>query len=335
MKRWPQVIVTSLLVGLFVSLSVRANGAEIPLEKIRVGVPDFSLSSSPLFVAVDAGTFKRYGMDVSIIRLPGSQAMQAVVGGSTQFALGVSSRTAPSAALAGADTVLIAGLTNKLYFIMLSLPQINSVADLKGKIVGIGGVGASTDFATRAALKHFGLKPDTDVAIRVIGSGPEIAAALKGDVIQAGTLPPPFSFFLEKMGFKALYDMTALNIEYITGGLGVKRSYMAANRERVINFLKGMIEGIKIFKTDKNFTIPALARYTKVTDNDILEKSYVYFRQYLLQVPYPSISAIKDTLEALADEIPKAKGARPEDFIDLSLLREIEASGFVEKLYSK
>ena len=322
-------------VALPMLLSVQANGTEAPLEKIKVGVPEFSLSSSPLFIATEAGAFKRYGMDVSVVRLPGSQAMQSLVGGSTQFALGVSSRTVPSAVLAGADAVMIAGLTNKLYFLMLSLPQIGSVSELKGKIVGISGVGASTDFATRAALKHFGLKPDADVAIRVIGGGPEIAAAMKANVIQAATLPPPFSFSVEKMGFKALYDMTALNIEYVTGGLAVKKSYMAANRERVRNFLKGMMEGIKIFKTDKNFTIPALARYTKVTDNEVLEKSYLYFRQHLLQVPYPSLSAVKDTLDVLADELPKAKGAKPEDFVDVSLLKEIEASGFVDKLYGR
>ena len=335
MKRWPRLLVTSLAVGLFVSFSARTYGAEVPLEKIKVGVPEVSVLQSPLFVAIDAGAFKRYGMDVSVVRLPGPQAMQALAGGSVQYSQGISSRTLPSAVLAGADAVLIAGLTDKLLFTMVSLPQINSVAELKGKIVGVIGLGASTDFATRVALKHFGLKPDSDVAIRALGGSPEIAAALKGGIIQAGTLSPPFSFLAEKMGFKELFDMTNLDIDYISAGLGVKRSYVATNRERVVNFLKGMIEGIKIFKTDKNFTIPVLAKYTKVTDNELLDKSYVYLRQYFLRIPYPSIRAIKDTLEVLADEIPKAKGAKPEDFVDPSLLREIEAGGFVEKLYSK
>ena len=335
MKRWRHVLGTSLVVGLFGLFSARTYGAEGPLEKILVGVPEVSALQSPLFVAIEAGAFKKYGMEVSVVRLPGAQAIQALVAGSTQFAQGVSSRTVPSSVLAGADTVMIAGITNKFIFTMHSPPQIDSVASLKGKIVGVSGIGASIDFATRVALKHFGLKPDSDVAIRAIGGGPEIVSALKAGIIQAGTLSPPSSFRAEKMGFKRLFDMGTLDIEYISGGLGVKRSYMATNRGRVENFLKGMIEGIKIFKTDKNFTIPVLAKYTKLTDSELLEKSYAYFRDYFIQVPYPSIRAIKDTLDGLADQIPKAKGARPEDFIDLSLLREIEASGFVEKLYSK
>lgn len=335
MKRQPQVLVTSLVVGFFVSFSARLYGAEVPLEKILVGVPEVSIAQSPLFVAIDAGAFKRYGMEVSVVRLPGAQAIQALVAGATQFAQGVSSRTIPSAVLAGADTVMIAGIINKFIFTMHSLPNIDSVASLKGKIVGVSGIGASIDFATRVALKHFGLKPDSDVAIRAIGGGPEIVSALKAGIIQAGTVSPPSSFRAEKMGFKRLFDMGTLDVEYIAAGLGVKRSYMATNRGRVENFLKGMIEGIKIFKTDKNFTIPVLAKYTKLTDNELLEKSYEYFRDYFIRVPYPSIRAIKDTLEVLAEQIPKAKGASPEDFIDISLLREIEASGFVEKLYSR
>jgi ABC-type nitrate/sulfonate/bicarbonate transport system substrate-binding protein len=211
MKRQPQVLVTSLVVGFFASFSARLYGAEVPLEKILVGVPEVSVTQSPLFVAIDAGAFKKYGMEVSVVRLPGAQAIQALVAGATQFAQGVSSRTVPSAVLAGADTVMIAGITNKFIFTMHSLPNIDSVASLKGKIVGVSGIGASIDFATRVALKHFGLKPDADVAIRAIGGGPEIVSALKAGIIQAGTLSPPSSFRAEKMGFKRLFDMGTLD----------------------------------------------------------------------------------------------------------------------------
>jgi NitT/TauT family transport system substrate-binding protein len=333
MKRCSLISLFPVVLIVF-SLTV-AYGVERPLEKINVGVPELSVLQSPLFVAIDAGAFKRYGMDVSVMRLTGARAIQALVGGSVQFAQGVSSRTVPSAALGGADAVLIASLVNKLLFTMYGLSEINSVPDLKGKIVGVVGLGATTDFATRAALKHFGLKPDADVAVRAMGGYPETTAALKGGIIQAGTFSPPASFLVEKMGFKKLFDMTALDIDYISAGLGVRRAYLAANRERVINFTKGMIEGVKIFKTDKNFTIPVLAKYTKITDTELLDKSYEYLKQHFLLVPYPSIKAIRDTLELLADEIPKAKGAKAEDFVDASLLKEIEASGFVDRLYGK
>ncbi len=140
----------------------------MPLKVVNVAVPAVSLLQSPLFVAIDAGAFKKYGMDVRYI-VTGARTIQALVGGSVQFAQGVSSRTVPAAVLAGADAVLIANFSDKLLFTMHSAPEINSLQDLKGKVVGVSGIGGSTDFATRLALREAGLVPDKDVAIRGVG----------------------------------------------------------------------------------------------------------------------------------------------------------------------
>ena len=133
-------------------------GAETPLKTINVAVPAVSLLQAPLFVAIDAGAFKKYGMDVRYV-LTGARTIQALVGGSVQFAQGVSSRTVPSAVLGGADAILIANFVDKLLFTMHSAPEINSMQDLKGKVVGVSGIGGSTDFVTRLALRDAGLVP--------------------------------------------------------------------------------------------------------------------------------------------------------------------------------
>ena len=112
-------------------------------------------AQAPLFVAIDAGAFKKYGMDVRYV-LTGARTIQALVAGSVQFAQGVSSRTVPSAVLGGADAILIANFVDKLLFTMHSAPEINSMQDLKGKVVGVSGIGGSTDFATRLALREAG-----------------------------------------------------------------------------------------------------------------------------------------------------------------------------------
>lgn len=302
------------------------------LKKINVAVPAVSLLQAPLFVAIDAGAFKKYGMDVSYIRT-GARTIQALVGDSVQFAQGVSSRTVPSAVLAGADAVLIANFTDKLLFTMHSAPEIKSVQDLKGKVVGVSGIGGTTDFATRLALREVGLVPDKDVAIRGVGGVPETVAALKAKIVQAGTLSPPSSFVAEKAGFKRLFDMTTLGVDYVSSGLGVKRSSIASNREQVKQFLMAMIEGAKILKTDEEFALRVLTKHTRISDHEILKQSYDYIRPYFLKVPYPSLRAIKDTLDVLAVEIPKAKDADPKEFVDNSILREIEASGYIEKVY--
>ena len=142
MKRWTILI---SLTALLLSPLTPIFSADAPPKIINVAVPAVSLLQAPLFVAMDAGAFKKYGMEVRYIRT-GARTIQALVGGSVQFAQGVSSRTVPSAVLGGADTVLIANFSDKLLFTMHSAPEIKSIRDLKGKIVGVSGIGGSTEF---------------------------------------------------------------------------------------------------------------------------------------------------------------------------------------------
>jgi NitT/TauT family transport system substrate-binding protein len=308
--------------------------AETALKIINVAVPAVSLLQSPLFVAIDAGAFKKYGMEVRYI-VTGARTIQALVGGSVQFAQGVSSRTVPAAVLAGADAVLIANFSDKLLFTMHSAPEINSLQDLKGKVVGVSGIGGSTDFATRLALREAGLVPDKDVAIRGVGGAPETVAALKAKVIQAGTLSPPSSFVAQKAGFKLLFDMSGLGVDYVSSGLGVRKASIVSDRQQVKQFLMAMIEGARILTKDEEFALRVLTKHTRISDREVLKQSYSYLRPYFLKVPYPSPRAIKDTLDVLAKDLPKAKDADPREFIDNSVLKEIEASGYIESIYGK
>jgi NitT/TauT family transport system substrate-binding protein len=330
MTRW---ILVSLTVFLLSSLTPSFS-ADTPLKIINVAVPAVSLLQAPLFVAIDAGAFKKYGMDVRYI-LTGARTIQALVGGSVQFAQGVSSRTVPSAVLGGADAVLIANFVDKLLFTMHSASEINSMQDLKGKVVGVSGIGGSTDFATRLALREAGLIPDKDVAIRGVGGVAETVVAMKAKIVQAGTLSPPSSFVAQKAGFKILFDMSSLGVDYVSSGLGVKKSSIMSNREQVKQFLMAMIGGAKILKTDEEFSLRVLAKHTRISDRDLLKQSYNYMRPYFLKIPYASFRSIKDTLDVLAKDIPKAKDADPKDFVDNSVLKEIEASGYIENVYGK
>lgn len=308
--------------------------AETPSRIVNVAVPAVSLLQAPLFVAIDSGAFKKHGLEVRYI-VTGARTIQALIGGSVQFAQGVSSRTVPAAVLGGADAVLIANFADKLLFTMHSVPEIRSLQDLKGKIIGVSGIGGSTDFATRLALQETGLVPDKDVAIRGVGGVPEVVAALKAKIVQAGTLSPPSSFVAQKAGFKILFDMSKLGIDYVSSGLGVRKAYLETNRSEAKQFLMAMIDGAKILKSDEEFSLRVLAKHTRISDREILRQSYIYLKPYFLKVPYPSPRAIKDTLDALAKDLPKAKDADPKDFVDNSILKEIEAAGYIESVYGK
>jgi len=322
---------------LIIGLMTPATGilaADTALKVVNVSVPSVSLLQSPLFVAIDSGAFKKYGMEVRYI-VAGARSIQTLISGSVNFSQGVSSRTVPSAVLAGFDAVLIANFSDKFLFTLHSAPEINSLQDLKGKIIGVSGLGGSTDFATRVALREAGLIPDKDVMIRGVGGVPETVAALRAKLVQAGTLSPPSSFVAQKAGFKMLFDMTSLGVDYISSGLGVMKTWLAANRLEAKQFVMAMIEGAKILTTDEEFAMRVLAKHTRISDREVLKQSYNYMKPYFLKAPYPSTRAIKDTLDALAKDLPKAKDADPRDFVDLSIVKEIEASGFINNMYGK
>src|SRR6476661_16151 len=302
-----RTIIISLTFLLLVLL-MPAFSAETQSKIINVAVPAVSLLQAPLFVAIDAGSFKKYGMEVRYV-VTGARTIQALVGGSVQFAQGVSSRTVPAAVLGGADAVLIANFSDKLLFTMHSAPEIRSLQDLKGKIIGVSGIGGSTDFATRLALQETGLVPDKDVAIRGVGGVPEIVAALRAKIVQAGTLSPPSSFVAQQAGFKILFDMSTLGVDYVSSGLGVTKAALKTNRSEAKQFLMAMIDGAKILKSDEEFSLRVLAKHTRISDREVLKQSYSYLRPYFLKLPYPSTRAIKDTLDALAKDLPKAKDA--------------------------
>ena len=323
-----------LTLALWLTSSARIFSAEAPSRTVNVAVPAVSLLQAPLFVAIDSGAFKKHGLEVRYI-VTGARTIQALIGGSVQFAQGVSSRTVPAAVLGGADAVLIANFSDKLLFTMHSGPEINSLQDLRGKVIGVSGIGGSTDFATRLALREAGLIPDKDVAIRGVGGVPETVAALKAKIVQAGTLSPPSSFVAQKAGFKILFDMSTLGVDYVSSGLGVTKAALKTNRSEAKQFLMAMIDGAKILKTDEEFSLRVLAKHTRISDREVLKQSYSYLRPYFLKLPYPSTRAIKDTLDALAKDLPKAKDADPKDFIDNSILKEIEAAGYIESVYGR
>ena len=334
MRRTMQWVFGTILTMTLLARLPAVYAAETALKVVDVSLPAVSLLQSPLFAAIDSGAFKKYGMEVRYI-VTGARSIQALIGGSVNFAQGVSSRTVPSAVLAGFDAVLIANFSDKFLFTMHSAPEINSLQDLRGKIIGVSGLGGSTDFATRVALREAGLVPDKDVMIRGVGGVPETVAALRAKLVHAGTLSPPSSFVAQKAGFKMLFDMTSLGVDYVSSGLGVKKTWLVANRLEAKQFVMAMIEGAKILSTDEEFSLRVLTKHTRISDREVLQQSYRYIKPYFLKVPYPSTRAIKDTLDALAKDLPKAKDADPRDSVDLSIVKEIEASGFIASVYGK
>lgn len=297
------------------------------VERLVVTYVAVSGSYGPLFLAKEQGLFEKYGVEVELQYLNPTAGVQAMTAGSVQLYAG--GTAALEAALNGIDLVYVASIVDQFVLSLFGLPELQSLAELKGKTLGVTQPGTPSYFGTLLLLKRYGLEPDRDVKITFLRGLPEILAALKEGVIQAGISAPPLTLMARKGGLKELVDMGKLKIPFPQTAFAVMRPFVAARRESLIRFLKGYIEGVKLAKANRSITEQVLAKYTKVAEPEINAENYAAFSAMWEPVPYMSDAGMQTALSLSTN--PKAKGARVENYIDNSLVEELARSGFVSR----
>ncbi|HXV48536.1 MAG TPA: ABC transporter substrate-binding protein [Candidatus Binatia bacterium] len=328
-----QILFTA--VGLAALIAARPVGAAEGLQKLRVAYAAITAAFSLPWVAKEAGIFQRHGLDVELVYIAaGSRAVQTLVGGSIDVAA-IGGPAGVDAKLAGADTVYVAIPVNKVIVFTVVAPQIQRIEEMRGKSIGVTRIGTVTDFFTRIYLRQNGLVPDRDVMIRQTGGLPEIVAALKAGQIEGGTFGFPAVLHARAAGFRVLVDYSTAGYRYPLSTLIVTQKLLRAQESAVRRFLQAQIEAVHRFKTDPNFAMNVIGKYTQTTDRTMLEETQRVYSSAFERVPYPDVEDMKLGLVQVAETNPRARGADPKDFVDSRLLREIEASGFVKRLYGE
>jgi NitT/TauT family transport system substrate-binding protein len=298
--------------------------------KLNVMYPAISGINAPLWYAAEQNFFQKYGLEVELIYIPSAlQATRVVLTGESQIAV---SGGAPvvSAVLSGADLVFIGGVANVPVFYMMALPEIKSVADLKGKTVGVTRFGASTDFALRYLMQKNGFNPDKDVNILQLGGMPELAVALSKRLIAAAPLSAPTHIRARAAGAQPLLDMAKAGVYFPHSIVVTKRAYLKTNRETALNFFRGYSEGLQRFLHDKTSAKKIIQKYTRDTADDIIEATYQYAVDYVVRPPYPNRDGIVETLKL--SQNPEAKKANPDHFMDASVVKTLEDQGFFRQI---
>ncbi len=286
------------------------------------------------WIGKETGIFKKYGFDVQLVYIPGSAAQIAtLLSGDVQF----SQATGPAvvhADLAGANVVFLTGNMKTFTWNLMASPTIKKMEDLKGKALGITRFGSATDFAARFALEKYKLDPQKDVKIIQAGGMREILSGLIGKKMDAGLLSSPQHLTALDHGFRILLSLPDLNIPYQGNGLTTTRSFIAKNEHLVRDFVKSYLAAIQYFKTNPLGAKEILAKYTKTKDARILEETYQFYNRLLDRIPYPTLDGIQMILSMASEANAIANTKRPEDFVDERFLKELEQSGFVNRLYA-
>jgi NitT/TauT family transport system substrate-binding protein len=319
--------VVAVIIGLTV-LCAAAEGQE--LKKIKIGYPAISYNQMHIWVAKEAGLFKKHGLDAEVIFFRGGQvATQALVAGDPPI---VNIGTVVQANLQGHDLALIASSENAYNYSVITRPNISRIEQLKGRRLGVSGFGSASHNASLILLRRMSLEPNKDVAVIVAGPTLERLASLDAGKIDATVLTPSEIPRAKKQGFVEIFDMNDLGIEVQGNGFATSRSFIRANRPTVKAAVKGYVEAIHYIHQNRGNTEKILTQYMRTTDPDVLEATYSWFVKRVSKKPYPTLKGIQFLLDEFAPTLPQAKTAKPEQFVDLSLLQELEKEGFFAEM---
>ena len=326
MKIFFKIVLLSALIQLCASGAVEAQ----ELKRIRIGYPSTSFRQGNVWAAKEMGFFKKQGLEVEPIFLRGGQvATMALAAGDPPI---VNIGTVVQANLRGFNLVLIASVENKYDQIIFARPGITKIEQLRGKNLGISGFGAATHYAAIILLKHLNLDPGKDVFLLPTGPDAERLAALAAGKIDATFFSTSAAPPARKAGFVELLQVADLGVEVQGNGFATSRDYVKSNRDVVKNALKGFVEAIYFIYANKKEALKIFAKYMQTNDPDVLEESYRGYIQMIPKKPYPTLKGIQFMLDMLAPTTPQAKQAKPEQFVDLSFLQELEKEGFFNEM---
>ena len=324
----------AVLLGAIVQFSCWQAVEAQPLTKIRIGYPSISSRQAQLWVAKDEGLFRKYGLEVELIFLRGGQiAVQALASGDPPI---VTVGNVILANLQGYDNVLVASVENSYDQIVFARPgTVTRMEQLKGKRFGISGFGTATHNAALILFKKFNLEPNRDVALIATGPAPDRLAAMTTGKVDATFFNPSEAPLAGKAGLVEIIQMADLGVEVQGSGLATSRGFIKGHRDVVRSAVKAYVEGIYFIFINKPATQKSLAKYMRTNDADVLDYSYQHYLKRTPKKPYPTMKGIQFMIDMAAPQFAQAKSAKPEQFVDLSFLQELEAEGFFTELEKK
>jgi NitT/TauT family transport system substrate-binding protein len=323
-----------LRIGIFALFFLAVASPASAQQKVRLNWGAISGVMSAIWVAQEEGLFKKHGLDVELIHIAStSRAIQSMLSGEIHYTT-ADALNSIQAVGAGADVVMFCEGVNRFVFSIMARPEIKRLADLKGKKIGITRIGSSTHTAVQFAVNKAGLAAN-DYSLLQLGEVPNILTTLLAGQIDAGALSPPTNSRAKKAGLFELLNLGTDGPEYPSTVIASTKAYVKANPENTRRMVRSLAEGLAIFKNNRQIGIRALQKYTRLKDSDILEDTYMQFRDAFDAIPYVSRTGIQTLIASLGEKDAKIRQLKYEDVADMRFVAELERDGFFKKLPSK
>jgi NitT/TauT family transport system substrate-binding protein len=301
-----------------------------PLRTVRSAYTTIASSTAPLWVAQEAGYFHAQGLDVSLVHIDAGAPLLAALSNGELDIVSAGGTSLVLGYLQGMETLIIGTMASVLDSSVFVRPEIATVEDLRGKTIGVTNLKAITDVAARLGLKRLGLQPDVDFVTRRTGGLAESLAGLETGALDGASIAVPVVFEARKRGYRELVNVTELRIPFLNAAVGSTRKVLAERPELAEPYLRALAQAASRIKTDREFAIQVLAKYTRLDNQELLAATVDYYRPIYLVDPYPDPAALQTVLDE--EEHPAARTTRPEDVADLRFANQLRRSGFLDQL---
>ncbi len=304
-----------------------------PPATVRVAFVVMGSAVLPTWIAADRGIFERYNLAVELIYIPGQvKISEALLANEIDFGV-VPASAALGPGIQGADLVVVASWANKSAFSLYAQPHITSVADLVGKRVSTTQRGSLGELWAKEVLARYGLQPERDYTVLPLGGQPEQLAGLQNGAIDAAALGIPTNLLARKLGFRELLSYEDHALDYAGVGLVTSRRYLAEQPDAAERFLKASAEGVAVMLQDTETALAVLRDRLKNDDPEVLEESLAFERSRTSRDMIPTPEGLQAAMDSLIVNNPAAAGADPMKYVDLTLVRKLNDSGFISSLY--
>jgi NitT/TauT family transport system substrate-binding protein len=314
--------ISSIVIALvfLVATAVAARAADqvtTAYQSVTIG------SSTPLWIAKDAGFFERHGLDVKIVFVEGSpRTMQTLIAGESQIV----ESTGPAVLNARA-----AGSPVMPYYLIVD-KSIGSPTDLKGKVGANHMPGTAADTVIRIGLKALGLDPDRDVSLRPIGNTPMRLQAMSAGVAQFMVAQDLELQQAKRLGYKVLVDYVANKTPFPMGGAVTTERYVKENRDTVLRYVKALAQALHYLKTNREGSLAIISRYARFQNREVMGAAFDAARRLYSEIPMPPTEGFDLVAKELAQRNPKLRDIDTKSVVDLQFVRELEQSGFLKSL---
>jgi NitT/TauT family transport system substrate-binding protein len=260
-------------------------------------------------------------------------ASKALISGNIEISP-IATPTVINANLAGSDMAILAHTMPGVIHALMVKPEIKRPEELRGKKIAVSSLGSLTDFLVRYIARKKGLNPDRDLTLIQTGGDAERIVALKSGVVDGAAMSHPGYGRAQRMGFSMLWD-SAKEVNYPWMEVTARKATIKSDRQTIMNYMKAHLEGIALFKKDREFSKKVIKKTLRLDDEELINESYEIFSQAFLPAPYPNLAGMKTSYEYVATTRPEVWKHKPDEFADSSFVEELDKSGFIKQLYAR